>query len=191
MVAYLNDSNAIQVYNGSAWVPAASGATLGSGTILQVVSTTKQDAFTTTSATFVDVTGLSATITPRSTTSKILAFGHITNSSNDKDVAVQAFILVRGATEVGSGTPVGARLGAITADNTGSELTSSAAGRQSSASFSFLDSPATTSATTYKIQIRVTSGKTGAVNRSNTDTDNNAAQNSRTSSTITLMEVAG
>jgi len=53
---------------------------------------------------------------------------------------------------------------------------------------SFLDSPATTSATTYKIQVRGNTANTVAVNRSTTDT--NATEFGRAVSTITVMEVA-
>ena len=50
----------------------------------------------------------------------------------------------------------------------------------------FLDSPSTTSATTYKIQTRVTAG-TGYVNRTVTDTDSGVYP--RGISTITVMEI--
>jgi hypothetical protein len=59
----------------------------------------------------------------------------------------------------------------------------------SSSSVSVLDSPATTSATTYKVQIRNVSGGTAYVNRQVTDTDSTSFN--RTASTITVMEVAG
>ena len=48
------------------------GGALPAGSILQVVSVTKTDSFTTSSSSFVDITGLSATITPSSASSKIL-----------------------------------------------------------------------------------------------------------------------
>ena len=67
------------VAGGAANAAASSSATrtcLGvrrvGGGIVQCVSTTKTDTFTTTSTSFVDVTGLSATITPKFSTSKIL-----------------------------------------------------------------------------------------------------------------------
>jgi hypothetical protein len=50
-------------------VPAAR---LPAGSVLQVVSTVKTDTFTTVSSSYVDVTGLSVSITPTSATSKIL-----------------------------------------------------------------------------------------------------------------------
>ena len=52
----------------------------------------------------------------------------------------------------------------------------------------FLDSPATTSSTTYKFQMRNYVG-TGYINRTPNDTD--AVYTARSSSTITVMEIAG
>ena len=59
---------------------------------------------------------------------------------------------------------------------------------QTSVPFVFLDSPATTSATTYKVQVRSDGGAGGDVfvNRNESDTDGTRA---RTISTITVMEV--
>jgi hypothetical protein len=51
----------------------------------------------------------------------------------------------------------------------------------------FLDSPATTSATTYKLQVLVNASGTGYLNR--TQGDSNAVSTLRTASTITVMEV--
>jgi hypothetical protein len=56
-------------------------------------------------------------------------------------------------------------------------------------SITFLDSPATTSATTYKMQYIVTSGYSLCLNSNHSDAD--AAYVCRGVSTITLMEIAG
>jgi hypothetical protein len=165
-------------------------AKLGPGTILQVVSATKTDRFSSSSTTFVDVTSLTATITPRATSSKIFVFGAVPVSVNDSDQSV-ALILVRGSTEIGSGTPGGSRLGAITVGNSASANQSRTANGQQGTPFAFLDSPNTTSATTYKIQARVTTDGAFAINGNQSNSDSNLAENSRTQSTITLMEVAG
>ena len=53
----------------------------------------------------------------------------------------------------------------------------------------FLDSPASTSSLTYKLQVKVQSGATAYVNRSMNDS--NADYGPRTSSSITVMEVCG
>jgi len=61
---------------------------LDGGKVLQVVSVTKVDAFTTTSASFVDVTGLTVSITPSATSSKILILSTFQagNSGNNTDI---------------------------------------------------------------------------------------------------------
>ena len=46
----------------------------GGGGIIQTVQTVKTNGFTTTSQSYTDITGLSATITPKFNTSKILIF---------------------------------------------------------------------------------------------------------------------
>lgn len=154
----------------------------GFGKILQVVSTTKTDTFSTTSTSFVDVTGLSATITPGSTSSKIFViFSVAVVASTNNIIRLQ---LVRDSTAIGGGTPAGSRpsamssyyggiVGGLQTDKLGGE---------------FLDSPSTTALTTYKIQALTNTG-TAFVNQ--TVDDPNSALGSRLSSTITLMEVAG
>ena len=192
MVTYLKDTDAVEKYV-TDWEPVTPPITSGdlpAGSILQVVSTTETDRFSSSSGSFVDVTGLTATITPRDASSKILAFGAVPVSANDSNIGV-ALILVRGSTEIGSGTPAGSRLGAITVGNSNSSNQARTAGGQQGTPFVFLDSPNTTSATTYKIQARVTAGGSFAINGNQGDTNSATAENSRTQSTITLMEVAG
>jgi hypothetical protein len=152
-----------------------------SGRVLQVVSTTKTDTFSTTSGSYVDVTGFSVSITPTSATSKIYAV--VTLGFCCASGTRAAFQLVRGSTAVGIGDASGSRTTASSSGGVSSPAT------LESTSFSFLDSPSTTSATTYKVQIAFidTSG-TLYVNRTVNDED--AASRPRTASTITLMEIA-
>lgn len=174
MVTYLKDTNQVQAYNGSAFAPL--------GTILQVVSTVKTDTFTMSSTTFADVTGLSATITPSSATSKIYV---VVTGNAGSQVGVTAIFgrLLRDSTAICIGDAAGSRTRAsfdtITAN---SSFTSALA-------INFLDSPNTTSAVTYKLQIAGSSANAVYINRSHVDSD--AASASRQASTITLMEVAG
>jgi hypothetical protein len=152
------------------------------GSIVQVVSTTKTDTFSTSSTSFVDITGLSATITPRFTTSKILV--HYTISDSQNSNSITSYKLVRGSTEILIGGAAGSRTRATSArypavTTAGNILTHSVMGE---------DTPNTTSSTTYKIQTRVAGG-TAFINRSDDDTD--ITNRSRTISTITLMEIAG
>jgi hypothetical protein len=53
-------------------------AAIATGKVLQVVSTTKTDTFTTTSTSFTDITGMSVSITPSSASNKILVFSYLT-----------------------------------------------------------------------------------------------------------------
>lgn len=150
--------------------------------VLQVVSTTKTDTFTTTSATYADVTGLSVTITPRFSTSRILLVASITATA---DSTTQGFAqFVRDSTAIGIGDAGGSRV-----RSTFPIYIQGNAFNVYSSNASFFDSPATTSATTYKIQVRreSTSG-TIFINRSPNDSD--SAAGGRFISTITVMEIA-
>ena len=69
MVSYLKDTNAIEYYSGSAWVAVGGGG--AGGKVLQVVNATYSTSTTITSSSYTD-TGLSASITPSSATSKVL-----------------------------------------------------------------------------------------------------------------------
>lgn len=159
----------------------ASKLDVAGGKVLQVVSTTKVDTFSTSSTTYTDLTGLSASITPSSATSKIFVIVDI--STNIDNSAVGYVQLVRASTAVGGGTAVGTRRSAsksLYLSTSGSVVTTSIA-------FNYLDSPATTSATTYKIQA-ATNGSAININTTFNDADDPARP--RTSSTITLMEIS-
>lgn len=152
------------------------------GTIIQVQSTTTTTPFTTTSSSYVDITGLNVSITPQSSSNKIFIIVALQCGSSVSTSPIAQ--LVRNSTPICVGTSVGSRTAGSTASNV-----NSAAG-QNSETINFLDSPATTSTITYKMQIlSVSAGQTITVNSSQTDT--NTAGFSRTASTITVMEVAG
>lgn len=177
MVSYLADTNAVEVYDGSLWkqvYPAVDVPTTGQ--ILQVVSTTKTDAFSTASTTYVDITGLSVSITPKSSTNKVLVTVNTTLSVSG-GAATQAFQLRRAGNNIAASTGAGFN---------GTFLTNYASVAANDAmipvAFSFLDSPATTAATTYNVQTLTSSG-TLYINRRALDTYMGAI------STITVMEV--
>ena len=166
--------------------------TLPSGTggkILQVVSTTKTDTWSTSSATYADVTGLTATITPSSTSSKILAFGQI-GASAAGNTSGMYFALAKGGTIISGATGAadGNRPRATSVYYPG-DFGSGITNIFNVVPFTYLDSPASTSALTYSIQ-----GRKGPnvvtlyVNRSVLDR-NDANFEPRYISTITLMEV--
>jgi len=161
-----------------------SGSDLPTGSILQVVQTQKTDTFSTTSTTYVDITGLSASITPSSSSSKILVSVTIGNISNqDAGYAIllrdstQILDAATGGTSVfaggygGGGSDGESYFGVVPKTNT------------------LLDSPNTTSSVTYKIQARTyNAAHTTYINRSVYDA---GQYNVRNVSTITLMEIAG
>ena len=155
---------------------------MSAGSIIQVVQTTKTDTFSTTSTSFTDVTGLSASITPASSSNKIL-FLYTTNYSHKASYA--HFQLVRGSTALLIGDASSSRgrstFGAWLPNSSDIEYEGNVF------SGSYLDSPSTTSATTYKIQMRVTQN-TGYLNRLQGDGD--AAYTPRMASSIVLLEVA-
>ena len=158
----------------------------GGGKVLQVVSATKTDTFTTTSASMTDVTDLSVSITPAAATSKILVLYDV-QIYGKTGTFFAAMNLVRTSTAIKVGTGSTGNRAAVT--QVGFDYTQAYSGLASGAG-NYLDSPATTSATTYKIQVQRVGG-TGSdivcINRSNTDDDQSGRP--RTASTITVMEI--
>jgi len=154
-----------------------------SGSILQVVSTTKTDTFTTSSSSFTDVTGLSVSITPTSTSSKILLVLSLT-AAGQNGISGAGYRLMRDSTEIGVGDSEGSRL-----QITGMIPYISNTNNNQTISGSFLDSPSTTSATTYKVQV----GKSlnVYVNRTEANTDGANIYQARSVSTLTAFEIAG
>ncbi len=163
-------------------------ARLPAGSVLQVVSTTKTDTTSFSSAstnTYVDITGMSVTITPTSATNKILVM-YTVGVSNSANATIH-IRLYRGATSIGQGNASGNRLGDSLIWRPNGAQYNYDIGPLSS---SFLDSPATTSATTYKLAATLGSSYNGTfyLNRSWDDIDFDYS--GRTASTITVMEIA-
>ena len=157
-------------------LPDATGTVLSSatttgfpaGSVLQVVNAIYSTATSNSTSTFAD-TGLTATITPTSATSKILVLiSHPTNTKSNGNVANDLGLrLLQGATVL---SVFNKSLG-----YSGTTILS-----YFSASFNYLDSPATTSAITYKTQFRNDDVNGASV----------TVQADTTPSTITLMEIA-
>jgi len=156
--------------------------TVSSG-VVQVKSATKTDTFSMASTTFADVTDLSIAITPTSASNKVLVLATIGNGTTDGWAA--NFRLMRDSTAIGVGAAAGSRTQTTVSD---SGSTNSSLMRV--ASVVFLDSPNTTSATTYKVQAAQQDSTTPTVFVNRTPDDTNAASRVRTISTITVMEVA-
>jgi hypothetical protein len=120
----------------------------GGGKVLQVVQGTLTGAVTSGSSSLTDI-GLSATITPASTNSKVLVLCTLTSckkTGSDTSLTVR---VLRGATQI------------LRSSDTGT-TNSAAANGIGTIAFNYLDSPATTSATTYKVQY-ASSNNTGTV----------------------------
>jgi hypothetical protein len=100
---YETDTDTLLSYDGSAWVAYVKQT---AGKVLQVVNTIKTDTFTATTGTgFTDITGLTVTITPSATSSKILIISTITSGLN----TAGGFTLLRGSTVIGAGATAGSR----------------------------------------------------------------------------------
>jgi hypothetical protein len=176
MVTYNTSSDLLEVYDGSAYkiVSATTGG------ILQVVNTQLVTTFTVSGGSFADVTGLSVSITPKSSTSKILVMANIFLGGFTSEHFFAR--LLRDSTVIGAGTAAGSRTSAFGMIRPGATNDGSMQAQQ------VLDSPATTSALTYKIQVRSDTGGVVAVNRSNSDAD--SVSSPRAASNITVMEVS-
>jgi len=169
----------------SGTLPALNGSALTNvGKVLQVITANKLDTFSSTSRTFVDVTGLSVQITPVSTSSKIYVSGVLVCSASDHWVFAR---LMRDSTQVL--TPSGT-LGNRTTANFGFGTLNTGEYMPSSLPIHALDSPSSTSQLTYKIQIETHAG-TGFVNRTERDGNDSTGYDLRGVSTITVMEIAG
>jgi hypothetical protein len=165
--AYLKDTDVTYYYSGSAWV-STSGGGGGGGKVLQVVSTTYSTATTSTTNSYVD-TGLTLTITPTLSTSKVLVLLTQSNQLYLPSAGGEMqgdFKILRDSTAIVTDSAVAIRAGGYL-----SELN-----LIGNFAMTYLDSPATTSATTYKTQFK----NTGALGtfRVNNDT-----------SSITLLEI--
>ena len=152
------------------------------GKVLQVVQTVKSDTFSSSSSSWTDITGLSASITPSSASSKILIMYSIVASEDTAQFAI--FRITRNSTGIGIGDASGNRQTATTASWSGG-----ASNHSNSQSVQYLDSPSTTSSITYKVQVISTASQTAYINRN--ARDNDAYYEPRTISTITVMEIAG
>jgi hypothetical protein len=153
------------------------------GKVLQVVQGTLATTATTTSTSLTD-TGLSVSITPSSASNKILVIVSVAAGKNAGGHSGY-FTALRGSTNLVVPTSPSSRSAAITmmpGDISGIQYS------MPTLNWTWLDSPASTSALTYKVQYNVMSGGTVCINRTFEDADN--ANYTRGVSTITVMEIA-
>jgi hypothetical protein len=160
----------------------------GSGqVIVQVIQVVKTDAYTTTVGTTpTTIPGMSVTITPTNASNRILVFANLSFAVGGS-YAAQYINLQRNSTNIYIGDAAGSRtratIGGFGAANDA----------YSALPFTmvYLDSPSTTSATTYSMVAGDADGSGNAfyVNRGITDTD--SLNYPRTVSSITVMEISG
>ena len=155
------------------------------GHVLQVAQTIKTDTFTTTSASMVDITGLSVNITPKSSSSKILVMYDVTCTGSHY---VSYIDVLRDSTVLAKPDAAGNRPINTSVQTMRDELVASHGGTDRH-NGTILDSPATTSQITYKVQTKARSTHTSYVNRGQPDR-NTAEYDGRQTSTITVMEIA-
>ena len=147
------------------------------GKVLQVVTDEVSGEVSTTSTSYTDITGLSVTITPSSTSSKIYVIANLCGcraAAVNHNSCRSFFNLVRGSTE-------------LTATSLGHIATGRNANPRSSDGtiiLKNLDEPNTTSATTYKCQFKATSGDSQSAKI-------NESTNNTPISSITVMEISG
>lgn len=153
------------------------------GKVLQVVSSTKTNTTSTSNGQNSQVaTGVSASITPASTSNKILVMYNINFGFNGNPTTIGTNLL-RGSTVIVQGDAASSRP-RVTANSHGEGSTWNA----DVVAGTFLDSPSTTSATTYSLTFGGNGSVTLYVNRTGRDADS-ATEDGRATSTMTLLEI--
>lgn len=158
-------------------LPTVSGTVLTdtspkAGNVIQVVQATYSTEVNISSTSYVD-SGLSASITPSSSSSKILVIASMAQDTyRQSNVVVLAFQnIVRTSTQITE--KAGYFGGAVSADGYFYTV--------SNTTIVYLDSPATTSSTTYKVQAKLSATANAATIRYNTNSS---------TSVLILMEIA-
>jgi len=182
----LGSSGQVLTSNGASALPTWQAASASAGQVLQVLSGTLTSTASSSSSTFAD-TGLTVSITPSSSSNKVLVIAYVCTSNDAGTTNNSTFLnLVRGSTNIFVGDSAGNRIQvtAFPAPSAAASLSLMCA------TMMYLDSPATTSSTTYKVQFAASNNAaTVYINRSYTDT--NATTVGRAASSIVVMEVKG
>jgi hypothetical protein len=165
-------------------VPAAN-APLGS--VIQVVQTVKTDTFSTTGTSFVEIPGYSVTLTPSSTSSRVMI--DVSLHIGENQDAFPLFRMYRNGVEL----PIAPVISPGQTGMFGKCTTQNSSRDQyllEPVNFKYIDSPSTTESVTYTIRGRpmgISSGRTIFVNRMQTIGDGNQFT---TISTLTATEIA-
>jgi hypothetical protein len=160
---------------------------LPTGNVLQVVSATKTDTQVSSTSTFVDITGLSLSITPSSSSNKIFLVCNINIDGTSRYFGLK---FVRGSTDIGIGDADGSRT-RLTVSSMRNQSATNDNYVMHNSSASFLDSPNTTSATTYKIQAGKHYDTASSLYINRPEIDDNSSYVTRGISTLTAYEIKG
>jgi len=156
----------------------------GGGKIGQVVQAqvTAQVDIASSAATYADIAGLTVDITPVATSSKVLVMVTV---NVGYQVGSIVFALLRDSTQIALGDASGSQSRAIFGTRTmGTSYSLDCVNMKES----WLDSPSSTSALTYKLQTHAT-GYTETIRINSTDGDDGESYSMRVVSTITAMEI--
>lgn len=183
----INNNKALSQYQGGTLIRTASDVWLfvptSSGAVLQVKSTAKTDTFTSNAASYAyqSVTGLSVAITPTSASNKILISVNSSWFPGGSNVTAVYLRVLRDATAIGVGDAAGSRLQAGWGN-----VSPNLPYNGDSLGYTFLDTPNSTSALVYQVQV-ATNGVAARLNFRGDDA--NTVDYLRSISTITAMEV--
>ena len=161
---------------------AAFEAAAGGGKVGQVLAAIKTDVQTTTATAYADVTDLTLAITPAATSSKILWQLCVEGNSQDNMYAKVTYGDDSELTTTAISDARGSRERAMVGNISATAPVLSLAGVLQG-----LDSPATTSETTYKVKFRGVTGQTNYLGRALTDTNNTTYGSN--SCSLTVMEI--
>ena len=167
-------------------LPAIDGSNLtgiSGGKLLQCLSATKTDVYTSTATSWTDVPDLVISITPASSGNKFLITAHLHGANATANVATMYRLTIDG-TEVGIGDSGGSNRARVNI----SDMVSNVSDGMTSQSCQFLYTTTGTSAHSIKVQHQVSSGTLG-LNRTKGD-DSDWVGYARASSTITVMEIS-
>ena len=176
--------NVVGVVTATSGIVGLTSTGLPSGSIIQVKQTLKTDTFSTNVYGYTNITGLSVSITPTSSSNKILIIVHLTGAGTLSATRVGYRVFKDGSTAVGSGDASGNRITGFGAIYHPSDQHSVA-----TVSASMLDTPGDTSSHTYQVQTsNLSNSSSNYINRSESDSDNYYSM--RSCSSITVMELA-
>lgn len=175
----LTSASDIPAANLTGSLPAGMG-----GKVLQVLQAFKSDTFSHASTSWTPITGLSVNITPTSATSKILVMFSVSGSATGGGYSFALKIVRNGSTDIGIADAAGSRTRST------AKIQASSSSHTFCCSAQFLDSPSTTSSTNYRVDMAVQAGGTGVINRTGGDTDGTDPYHARSTSVLTVMEIA-